>query len=100
MKSDVFIQKILREVHCPRCNAIAQERLEDKGKFVLIYLWCNKCKLKRNMGLTTRRALKLKKRRSELRDSLNQAKSQRVRSRILKQLELLERRIRQAELGL
>jgi len=94
------IQRILREVTCPRCNAIAQERLEDKDKFVLIYLWCDKCKLTRNMGLTTRKALRLKKRQTRLRDSLNQAKSQRDRSRILKQLELLDRQIHQAEIGI
>lgn len=96
----LFIQKILRETICPRCNAIAQERLEDKDKFVLIYFWCDKCKLKRNIGLTTRKALKLKKRQIVLRESLNQAKNQRVQSRIIKQLELLDRQINQAEIGI
>ena len=94
------IQKILREINCPRCNAEAQERLEDKDKFVLIYFWCDKCKLKRNMGLTTRRALKLKKRQIELQELLDQARNQRGRSKILKQLELLERKIHQAEIGI
>ena len=96
----MFIQKILREVTCPRCNAIAQERLEDKEKLVLIYFYCDKCKLRKNMGLTTRKALRLRKRQIELRNSLNLARSQRDRSRLLRQLELLEGRIRQAELGI
>jgi len=95
-----FIQKVLKEVNCPRCNAIAQERLEDRESSVIIMLWCDKCKLKRNLGITTRKALKLKKRQKKLRELLNHAKNQRVRSRIQKQIELLELQINQAELGI
>ncbi len=95
-----FIQKILREVHCPRCNAIAQERLEDRDETVIIVLWCDKCKLRRNLGYTTRKALKLKKRQQKLRDLVSQEKSQRIRLKLLKEIEQLETRIRKSELGI
>lgn len=95
-----FIQKILREVHCPRCNAIAQERLEDRETYVIIILWCSKCRLERKLGLTTRRALKLKKRHKKLSESLNQTKNPRARARIEFKLRQLERDINLAELGI
>lgn len=95
-----FEQKVLREVHCPRCNAIAQERLEDQGNFVIIILRCEKCKLQRNVGLTTRKALKLRKRQQKLRESLSQAKSQRIKYNIEARLKRLEREINRAEVGI
>jgi len=95
-----FIQKILREVSCPRCNAIAQERLEDRESATIIILWCDKCKLKRNLGITTRKALKLKKRQQRLRELANQEKSPRIRARLVLKIELLESEINRAELGI
>jgi transposase-like protein len=95
-----FIQKILKEVHCPRCNAIAQERLEDREESVIIILWCDKCKLKRNLGITTRRALKLKKRQEKLKRLVSQERSPRTRARVLRQIALLDEEIRRAELGI
>lgn len=97
-----FIRKVLREISCPRCNAIAQERLEDRHEsdIIIIQLWCDKCKLKRNLGITTRKALKLKKRQQKLRESLNRAKSPHTRSRITKEIVLLDEKIRKAELAI
>jgi hypothetical protein len=95
-----FVQKILRERSCPRCNAIAQERLEDRDKSVIIILWCDKCKLKRNLGITTRRALKLKKRQKKLRESLSQARNQRTRSSLQARIMRLEEEINRAEMGI
>lgn len=95
-----FTQFVLREVHCPRCNAIAQERLEDRSDSVIIVLWCGKCKLKRNVGLTSRKALKLRKRQQRLRELLSQAKSPLARSRLEKEIELLELKISRAEIGI
>src|SRR3970040_3104392 len=95
-----FIQKILREVSCPRCNAIAQERLEDRESATVIILWCDKCKLKRNLGITTREALKLKKRQQRLRESLSQARNQRTRRLLEIRLKHLEQEINGAEMGI
>lgn len=95
-----FIQKVLQEVNCPRCNAIAQERLEDRENFVIIMLVCDKCKLTRNLGLTTRKALKLKKRQIKLRKSLNQERNQRTRAILQSRLQKLEREIQKAEIGI
>lgn len=95
-----FIQKILREVNCPRCNAIAQERLEDRENSVIIILRCDKCRLTKNLGLTTRKALNLRKRQQKLRKSLNQAKSPLVQARIQKEINLLDKKIRHAEIGI
>jgi len=95
-----FIQRILREVNCPRCNAIAQERLEDRENATIIILWCDKCKLKRNLGITTRKALKLKKRQQRLRESLSQARNQRTRRLLEIRLKHLEQEINRAEMGI
>lgn len=95
-----FIQKILREVHCPRCNAIAQERLEDREKTVIITLWCDKCKLRRHLGYTTRKALSLRKRQQKLRNLVNQERNPRTKARVTRQLTLLDEQIRRAELGI
>jgi len=95
-----FIQKILREVHCPRCNAIAQERLEDRDKTVIIILWCDKCKLRKVLGYTTRKALKLRKRQQRLSELVNQERSPRIRSVLLNKIESLETEIRKSELGI
>ena len=96
-----FKQYILNTVSCPRCNAIAQERLEDREDgYAIITLECPKCYLKRNLGITTRRALKLKKRQKKLRESLNQEKSPRDRNNIQKQIALLDEKIRKAEIGI
>ena len=84
----------------PRCNAIAQERLEDREESVIIYLYCQKCRLKRNLGITTRRALKLKKRQKKLRESLSQEKSPRIRRLLEIRLKHLEREINRAEMGI
>ena len=95
-----FIQKILREVHCPRCNAIAQERIEDRDAFAIIILWCDKCKLRKHLGVTTRRALKLRKRQKNLQELVNRERNQRIRARVNKQISLLDEQIRKEELGI
>jgi hypothetical protein len=94
-----FVQYILRKVNCPRCNAIAQERLEDRENAVVIYLWCEKCRLKRNLGITTRKALKLKKRQTKLRELADQEKNRRTKAFILRRVVELESEIKKAELG-
>ncbi len=95
-----FIQKILREVSCPRCNAIAQERLEDRDRFVIIILWCDKCKLKRNLGLTTRKALRLKKRQQKLRELANQTRNRRTKALIERRVSELDSVISREEIGI
>ena len=95
-----FAQIILKEVSCPRCNAKAQHRLEDRDKYVIIYLSCRKCRLERKLGLTTRKALNLKKRQEKLRKRLSQAKSPGIRKQIEVEINQLERRIGKAELGI
>lgn len=92
-----FVQKILQESPCPRCNATAQERLEDRETFVIIYLSCPKCHLEKNLGLTTRKALRLRKRQAKLRKLADQAKSLPTRNKLQKQIALLDEQIRKAE---
>lgn len=100
MNKGQFVQKILREVHCPRCNAIAQERLEDRDEFVIIILWCDKCKLRKYLGVTTRPALRLRKRQTKLRELVSQERNPRIRARVNRQIALLDEKIRKAELGI
>jgi|SRR3990167_3746991 len=95
-----FIQYILRETNCPRCNAIAQERIEDRNSYAIIIIWCDKCKLKRNVGMTTRRAINLRNRRAKLLKRLDQAKSPGIRKQINAQIRHLDERIKKAEVGI
>lgn len=95
-----FQQKVIRNISCPRCNAIAQERYEDRDKTVIIILWCNKCKLKKSLGLTTRKAIRLRKRQTELRELVNQTRNPRTRAILAKRLQNLERQVYKAEIGL
>jgi len=93
-----FEQKILNEINCPRCNAIAQERLEDRTEgYAIIILWCEKCRLRRNLGVTTRKALRLRKRQKRLRSLVNQTKSPLTKRRMIREIALLDEKIRRAE---
>lgn len=59
MPSDI---KILYELNCPRCNAKAQLRVEDQhANMCLLYIVCDKCKLRKYQGIATRKAVNLMK---------------------------------------
>ena len=95
-----FIQKIIQKISCPRCNAEAQLRAEDRNEYVIIMLQCPKCKLERRVGLTTRKALNLKKRRLKLEKRLEQAKSPAIRKQIEVKIKYVDERARKAEVGI
>lgn len=95
-----FKQVVLKEVNCPRCNAIAQERLQDQADRVLVYLCCEKCRLKKHLRLTTRKALKLEKRRQSLRNLGSQENNPRAQALIKKRILELDKAIRRAEIGI
>jgi len=57
-----FETKILDTIHCPRCNGMAELRIDQKEsprKWVLVYLVCPICKLNRYSHTTTRKAVKI-----------------------------------------
>ena len=67
-----FEKKILERIHCPRCNAKAELRMDVKKtdtKWVLVYVVCETCKLNRYMYTTTRKTVKQKLRVAKLKEA-------------------------------
>jgi len=57
-----FEKKIVGNINCPRCNAIAELRIDvykPKSETVLVYVVCDKCKLKRFHHRTTKKVIRL-----------------------------------------
>lgn len=57
-----FEMKILGEIHCPRCNAIAELRIDQKppkNNWVFVYIVCSTCRLNKYSHTTTRKAVKI-----------------------------------------
>ena len=58
-----FEKKILRTLSCPRCNGIAEIRIErpaelSDSKRIFLYTTCKTCRLRRYESSTTEKALK------------------------------------------
>jgi C4-type Zn-finger protein len=57
-----FEKKILGQLHCPRCNAIAELRVEDYkpgSETVLVFVVCEKCRYRRYNHRTTKKAIRI-----------------------------------------
>ena len=80
-----FERKIIEKVSCPRCNAWAELRIDQKktdNKWILVYVVCETCKLNRYQYTITRKALKQKLRIAKLK---NAAIKNPKRSRVLRE---------------
>jgi uncharacterized protein YbaR (Trm112 family) len=58
-----FELKILDIISCPRCNATAELRIDQKktnSKYVLVYMVCSTCRLNRYSHTTTPKAVKIR----------------------------------------
>lgn len=96
-----FEKKIIGELHCPRCNAWAQSRIDDeRGDVLVVYIVCNKCKLRQYQGLTTRKAVVLKGTETALLKMLDRCTSEYTATRIRARLLNIRRQIRAAEAGI
>ena len=85
-----FKQTILEDkVACPRCNAESQHRLEERENSPVISVVhvCDKCKLRKLIGVTSREAIELEVREKRLRSALEHTSNPYMRA-------LIEARIR------
>lgn len=91
---------ILRELHCPRCNAIAQLRVEEEREVAcIVYIVCRKCKLTKYYGITTRKAINLMSKEEKLVEMLSRSKSKSEQQRLLAKLKKIREEIRRATTG-
>jgi transcription elongation factor Elf1 len=59
-----FEKKVLDNITCPRCNAVAELRIDIKepsGKMIFVYISCKVCRLVRFHSTTTKKAMKYDK---------------------------------------
>lgn len=90
-----FERLIVAEVSCPRCNARAQLRIgEKRGKLVVVYTVCNKCKLNKYSGLMTSKSVQLISREKSLLRQLEEATSEQKKVRLKRLLENTRKEIR------
>lgn len=84
-----FEIKVIGRQHCPRCNGIAELRIDQREpvrKLVLVYIVCPVCKLKRYSHTTTRKDVILKSRIKRLKgkDVNNLSKKRKINAKIKK----------------
>lgn len=95
-----FVKIVLQELHCPRCNAIAQLRIEEeRDKACLVYIVCNKCRLRQFHSITSRKAITLMGIEQKLLRQLDSATEQ-SKSQIRGRLARIRKQIAEADLGL
>lgn len=84
-----FEIKILDKIHCPRCNGMAELRIDQRktdNEWVLVYIVCPICRLNRYSYTTTLKATKIHAK-------IKNLKSKRLtpkRDRLIKKLEELK----------
>jgi hypothetical protein len=86
-----FEMKVLDKIRCPRCNAKAELRIdqkEPKGNWVFVFIVCHTCKLNKYSHSTTRKAVYFQSRINRLKKN---APESRMLTDKLKKLEELKR---------
>lgn len=84
-----FETKSLGEIHCPRCNGMAQLRIDHRQpirNFVFVYIVCPICKLNKYNHTTTRKSVILQSRINRLKkkDVNNLSKRRKINAKIKK----------------
>lgn len=88
-----FELKVLGKINCPRCNAVAEQRVDkhkNDYKLVLVYIVCPTCRLEKYSYTTTRKAILIQQRINQLSRRNNNLPKSRVfrkRNDIIKKLE-------------
>lgn len=96
-----FVRLVIEELHCPRCNAIAQRRIvAEHGNDCIVYIVCSKCKLNQYSGITTRKAITLMMKEKILVKDLEEANSEQARIRLRGRLKRIRDQITRANLGI
>jgi hypothetical protein len=95
-----FLQYVLEELPCPRCNADSQVRVEDKEDFCIIVHICPMCRYRKSLRITTRRALELEKREQKLLEIINSSDKIEKTYKILARLKKIQRERQLLELGI
>lgn len=72
-----FEIKVLDKIRCPRCNAKAELRIDQRkpnGNWIFVYIVCSTCRLNRYSHVTTRKAVLLQVRINKLKNSGKKSK--------------------------
>lgn len=102
-----FEQQIVRHEDCPRCNAVADVRIDDSTEeaplpgVVMLVLVCPKCQLRRARGMTTKDILVLQHKEKALKKALQagglgQSDVRRIRAK----LRTVQNKLIRKEMGL
>lgn len=98
-----FKLKILDKTTCPRCNAVAQIRIDVKkteSDIILAYIVCKKCRLKRYLYTTTPKAIKYIRNIRKLEKKLaNLSENDPTRPRLIAKIDNMKRLKERAEVG-
>lgn len=89
-----FERKIVQELSCPRCNAWAQLRIEQEREGVcILYIVCNKCKLRKYSGVLSRKTINLMTQEEKLLKKINLMRQGKHRSQLMGKLVILRETI-------
>ena len=98
-----FELKVIEKTTCPRCNALAQIRIdvrESESNIVLAYVVCKHCRLKRYLYTTTPKAIKYIKNINRLERNLsNLPENDPIRSKLIAKINYMKKLKERAEIG-
>jgi uncharacterized protein YbaR (Trm112 family) len=87
-----FELRILDTISCPRCNATAELRIDEKktnSKYVLVHIVCQTCRLRKYSHTTTHKAVRIHQQIRKLK-SRSMFQGRRNLARRIEKLEMLE----------
>lgn len=73
-----FEIKVLGKIRCPRCNAMAELRIDQKppkNNWIFVYVVCSTCRLIRYSHVTTRKSVKLQSKINKLKKNVPRSKA-------------------------
>ncbi len=100
-----FERQIIRREECPRCGALANIRIDDSEEpppvpgAIMLKLECPKCRLIRQAGITSQKALDLEEQEAKLLWQLKQPKGQQDLKRIRARLRIVQNELERLRLG-
>lgn len=96
-----FQRNIVKELHCPRCNAIAQLRITDEhDDSCICYIVCSKCKLRKYYGVLSKKTVMMIVFEQKLLDKIKYCVSESEKLILEQKLDIIRKKIDLASSGL
>lgn len=93
--------KVIGKVDCPRCNALAELRPENRQfDIFVLYLVCPKCRLKKTIGVSTWEVYKNEQLMAKLQYWLEKTDDEQLKASLEAKIQKLEEINQKKELGL